>query len=282
MEHLSAAAQNRSGLKITFALTSTYFVVEVIGGILTGSLALLADAAHMLTDVVGLGLALFAIWMAQKPATAEKTYGYYRVEILAALANAVILFSISFYILYEAYRRFQQPPEVASLPMLAVAVIGLGINLIGLFVLREGAKGSLNVKGAFLEVVSDALGSVGVIIAAMAGVGIVTNSRLSTQAETVYAEYTVPLTEFNQLLFNVNRYHEALLDVARTTRATDFEIELKDIAPYRGEVERLIASYEKTTMRTSSSICGLPTEPIFASASSGHATKAVGPVSVMP
>ena len=95
-------------------------------------------------------------------------------------------------------------------------------------------------------------GLVGLIIAAMAGVGIVTNGRLSTQAETVYAEYTVPLTEFNQLLFNVNRYHESLVDVARTTRASDFEIEAKDIAPFRGEVDRLIASYERTTMRTSS------------------------------
>lgn len=167
MEQISAAAQNRRGLKITFALTFTYFIVEVIGGVLTNSLALLADAAHMLTDVVGLALALFAIWMAQKPATPQKTYGYYRVEILAALANAIILFGVSFYILYEAYRRFQQPPEVASLPMLVVAVVGLGINLIGLFILREGAQGSLNVKGAFLEVVSDALGSVGVIIAAL-------------------------------------------------------------------------------------------------------------------
>jgi len=167
MENLSAAAQNRRGLKITFALTATYFVVEVIGGILTGSLALLADAAHMLTDVAGLGLALFAIWMGQKPATAQKTYGYYRVEILAALANAIILFGVSFYIFYEAYRRFQQPPEIASLPMLAVAIVGLAVNLIGLFILREGATGSLNVKGAFLEVVSDALGSVGVIIAAL-------------------------------------------------------------------------------------------------------------------
>ena len=95
-------------------------------------------------------------------------------------------------------------------------------------------------------------GLVGVIIAAMAGVGIVTNGRLSTQAETVYRDYTVPLTEFNQLLFNVNRYHESLVDVARTPRASDFEIELKDIAPYRGEIERLISSYEKTTLRTSS------------------------------
>jgi twitching motility protein PilJ len=96
-------------------------------------------------------------------------------------------------------------------------------------------------------------GLVGVIIAAMAGVGVVTNTRLATQAETVYVDYTVPLTEFNTLLFNVNRYHEALVDVARTPRASDFEIELKDIAPYRGEVERLIGKYESTTLRTSSS-----------------------------
>ena len=103
--------------------------------------------------------------MAQKPATPEKTYGFYRVEILAALANAVVLFFISFYILYEAYGRFKSPPEVASLPMMLIAVVGLGINLLGFWMLKEGAKESLNVQGAFLEVVSDALGSVGVIIA---------------------------------------------------------------------------------------------------------------------
>ena len=95
-------------------------------------------------------------------------------------------------------------------------------------------------------------GLVGIIIAAMAGVGIVTNGRLATQAETVYIDYTVPLTEFNTLLFNVNRYHEALTDVARTPRASDFEIELKDIAPFRAEVERLLSHYESTTLRTSS------------------------------
>lgn len=167
MENVSAAGKNRRGLIITFALTSTYFFVEVVGGILTNSLALLADAAHMLTDVFGLGLALFATWMAQKPATPEKTYGYYRFEILAALTNAVVLFFISFYILYEAYYRFKSPPEVASLPMMLIAVVGLGINLIGLWILRTGAKESLNLQGAFLEVVSDALGSIGVIIAGL-------------------------------------------------------------------------------------------------------------------
>jgi cobalt-zinc-cadmium efflux system protein len=167
MEPLSATAQNRRALLMTFALTFSYFIVEVVGGILTNSLALLADAAHMLTDVFGLGLALFATWISQKPATPEKTYGYYRFEILAALANAVVLFFISFYILYEAYYRFKSPPEVASLPMMMIAVVGLGVNLAGLWILRSGAKESLNVQGAFLEVVSDALGSVGVIIAGL-------------------------------------------------------------------------------------------------------------------
>ena len=167
MEKISATAQNQRALIITFALTFGYFIVEVVGGIVTNSLALLADAAHMLTDVFGLGLALFAIWISQKPATPQKTYGYYRVEILAALTNAVVLFFISFYILYEAYYRFKSPPEVASLPMMIIAVVGLGINLFGIWILRSGAKASLNVQGAFLEVVSDALGSVGVIIAGL-------------------------------------------------------------------------------------------------------------------
>lgn len=167
MEKISATAQNQRALIITFALTFGYFIVEVVGGILTNSLALLADAAHMLTDVFGLGLALFAIWISQKPATPQKTYGYYRVEILAALTNAVVLIFISFYILYEAYYRFKSPPEVASLPMMIIAVVGLSINLFGIWILRSGAKASLNVQGAFLEVVSDALGSVGVIIAGL-------------------------------------------------------------------------------------------------------------------
>ena len=164
---LSATAQSRRALLLTFALTFGYFIVEVVGGILTNSLALLADAAHMLTDGGGLALALFAAWMSQKPATPAKTYGYYRVEILAALVNAVVLFLLSFYILYEALRRFQEPPEVTSLPMLAVAVVGLGVNLIGVWILRRGSRESLNVQGAFLEVVSDALGSLGVIVAAV-------------------------------------------------------------------------------------------------------------------
>lgn len=161
----SAGSRNKKSLAIVFGLTSFYLIVEVIGGFWTGSLALLADAGHMLTDVAGVGLALLAIWFAEKPASPERTYGYYRVEILAALTNAVVLILISLYILYEAYERFKNPPEVQSGAMLGVAAIGLVINLIGVYVLRSGSSESLNMKGAYFEVLSDMLTSIGVIIA---------------------------------------------------------------------------------------------------------------------
>ena len=164
--HGSAASQSRTRLKITLALTATYMVAEIVGGVLTGSLALLADAAHMATDVGGLAFALFAIWIGQRPPDPRRTYGYYRAEILAALANGAVLFGVAFYILVEAYRRFREPVRVASGTMLAVAAVGLTVNLVGMYLLRSGAKESLNVKGAYLEVMSDLLGSVGVLAAA--------------------------------------------------------------------------------------------------------------------
>ncbi len=142
----SAAGANKRNLKIVFGLTTLYLVAEVIGGLRTGSLALLADAGHMLTDVAGLGLALLAIRFAERPATPERTYGYYRVEILAALTNAVVLIGISVYILFEAYQRFRNPPVVESKAMLAVASIGLVINIAGIIILRKGSQESLNVK----------------------------------------------------------------------------------------------------------------------------------------
>lgn len=152
---------------MVLGLTLTYLAAEVIGGILTKSLALLADAGHMLTDVGGLALALFAINITQRSATEKRTYGYYRAEILAALANAIILIFISLYILYEAWQRFKAPPEVSSKDMLIVAAIGLAVNIIGMFTLRKGSKESLNMKGAYFEVLSDMLTSIGVIAAAI-------------------------------------------------------------------------------------------------------------------
>jgi len=133
-------------------------MAEVIGGLVTGSLALLADAAHMLTDAGGLALALFAIYFAQKPATPQSTYGYLRTEILSAMANAVVLLLLTAYILYEAYKRFLNPPEILSGPMLAVAAAGLVVNFISMRLLSSGSSESLNLKGAYFEVLADMLG----------------------------------------------------------------------------------------------------------------------------
>lgn len=162
---VSAGRKNKKNLLLVLAFSSVYLLVEVVGGLLTKSLALLADAGHMLTDVGGLALALIAIKLGERKATPQKTYGYYRAEILAALANAVVLIGISLYILYEAYQRFLNPPQVQSGAMLIVAGIGLIVNLTGMFILRAGSKESLNMKGAYFEVVSDMLTSIGVIIA---------------------------------------------------------------------------------------------------------------------
>ncbi len=163
----SATATYVRALAWTLALTSLFLAVEVAVGLWTNSLALLADAGHMLTDAGGLALALFAIWIARRPPTAAKTYGYYRVEMLAAAANALVLLGISVGILYEAYRRFRAPPEVPGPPLLIVAAVGLAVNLVGMWLLRGGSRASLNVKGAYYEVVSDALGSLGVLVAGL-------------------------------------------------------------------------------------------------------------------
>lgn len=161
----SAASKHKKNLLIVLALSGTYLIAEVIGGIVTNSLALLADAAHMLTDVVGLLLAFIAIKIGERKADPSKTYGYYRTEILAAVINAVVLLGISIYVLIEAYKRFQDPPEVQSTSMLIVAGIGLLVNVVGLMILRKDSEASLNMKGAYFEVLSDMLTSVGVMIA---------------------------------------------------------------------------------------------------------------------
>ena len=165
--HHSFAGKNKKNLTIVFILTFSFMVVEAVGGYLTNSLALIADAAHMFTDTGALALALIAIWFAKKPATANKTYGYYRTEILAAFINALVLLLISFFILYEAWQRLSHPPEVLSGPMLIIASLGLVVNIIGMKLLSEGSSKSLNIKGAYLEVFSDMIGSIGVIVASL-------------------------------------------------------------------------------------------------------------------
>ncbi len=165
--HESAAAGHRGRLVAVLALSLTILVVEVVGSVIANSLALLADAGHVLTDVLGIALALAAIWFAQRPATSGRTFGYLRLEILAAVTNAFLLFAIAAVVLYGAWQRLSEPPEIASGAMLAFAVVGLVANLISLLLLRDAQKESLNMRGAYLEVMGDLAGSFAVIVAAV-------------------------------------------------------------------------------------------------------------------
>ena len=158
---------DRRALSMALALTGTYTVAEIVGGVLTGSLALLADAGHMLSDNVSIALALFAVWLAAKPPTPERTYGFKRVEILAALANGATLVAVSIWIFYEAAVRFSNPPEVLGGWMLAIAIIGLFVNVASALVLMRSRGGSLNLEAAFRHVLADLAGSFGVIAAAL-------------------------------------------------------------------------------------------------------------------
>jgi cobalt-zinc-cadmium efflux system protein len=163
----SSASHHTRRLLGALSLTTSLMVIEVVGGLWTRSLALLADAGHMLTDVGGLSMSLLAVWFAQRPPTTENTYGYLRAEILAAVANGVVLFLVAGYILYEAILRVWAPPAIRAGPMLAIAVVGLGVNLLGMGLLRHEAGTSLNIRGAYLEMLGDTLGSIGVIVAAV-------------------------------------------------------------------------------------------------------------------
>ncbi len=161
----TSAASNQARLGVALGLAAAYMIAEVIGGLWTGSLALLADAGHMLSDVVALSLSVLAIRLARRPATAQQTYGHHRTEILAALAHGLLLVGVAVYIVTEAAERIQSPQPILGGPMLVIASGGLVVNLVGLWVLSEGRHHNLNVRGAWLHVLSDALGSIGAIAA---------------------------------------------------------------------------------------------------------------------
>jgi len=163
----TAGGAHRSRLLTVLGITVVVLIAEIVGAALTGSLALLADAGHMFTDVAGLLLAVLAVTFAAKPATARRSFGYYRLEVLAAVVNAVLLFGVALFILIEAWRRWENPPEVEGGLMLAFATVGLVANLASLRLLHRGAQESINVKGAYLEVLGDLLGSGAVIVAAL-------------------------------------------------------------------------------------------------------------------
>ncbi len=165
---VSAGGRHSSRLALALAIGATFMVVEFVVAVATSSLAMLSDATHMLTDVVGLAMALGAVQLARrsKP-TYTRTFGYYRAEVLAALANAVLLFAVAGYVLYEAIARFGEPPAVPGVPVLIAGIGGLVANIVSFLLLRAGAKESLNVRGAYLEVLADLVGSIGVLVSAV-------------------------------------------------------------------------------------------------------------------
>jgi cobalt-zinc-cadmium efflux system protein len=163
-EHPSdALTENKRALRIALAITAAVMLIEVAGGFLSGSLALLADAGHMLTDVAALGLSLFAFWLSSRPKTISRTFGWRRFEIFAAFINGIALWAIAGLIGYESFKRLAAPPEIRSGLMMIIAAIGLASNLVVGAVLFRSRNRSLNIKGAFLHVLADALGSPGPI-----------------------------------------------------------------------------------------------------------------------
>ena len=165
--HVTAARAARGRLVAVLVLSLVALAVEVVGAVAANSLSLLADAGHLLTDVVGIGLALLAIWFAGRPPTLGRTFGYLRLEIIAAVANAILLFGVAGYIVFEAVRRLADPPEIAAGLMFAVALVGLAANGVSVLLLRDAQRSSLNVRGAYLEVLADLAGSAAVIVAAV-------------------------------------------------------------------------------------------------------------------
>ncbi|MDU0813927.1 cation diffusion facilitator family transporter [Bacillus siamensis] len=167
--HNHAGGSNKKVLLISFIMITGYMIIEAIGGFLTNSLALLSDAGHMLSDSISLMVALIAFKLAEKKASHNKTFGYKRFEILAAVINGVALILISLYIIYEAIKRFSHPPEVATTGMLIISIIGLAVNILVAWIMLNGGdtKNNLNIRGAYLHVISDMLGSVGAILAAV-------------------------------------------------------------------------------------------------------------------
>lgn len=164
-DHRRRSEKSLTRLKTALGLTFVYMIAEAVGGWLSNSLALLADAGHMLTDVAAMTLTLFAFWFAQRPATSKKTYGYYRLEILAAFVNGIALVLLSIWIIYEAFERWQTPPEVLGLELTLIAAGGLAVNIVAAYLLHSDHKHDLNMRGAFLHVMGDLLGSIAAIMA---------------------------------------------------------------------------------------------------------------------
>lgn len=169
--HHNHKHSNQKSLLLVLVITTFYMIAEFAGGYFSNSLALTADAGHMLSDVGALALSFFALWLSSKKAPIEKTYGYYRAEIFAALINGVTLILIAFIIIYEAYERINMSQKIDAVTMTVIAMGGLFVNILGAWILHKGSKENLNIKGAFLHVIGDLLGSIGAIIAGVLAYG---------------------------------------------------------------------------------------------------------------
>jgi cobalt-zinc-cadmium efflux system protein len=194
MPHVQSAARaNSTRLLAVLGLSLSVLAIEIVGGVVAHSLALLADAAHVFTDAAGISLALLAVWIGSRPANTRRTFGYLRLEILAAAINAILLFGVSVFILYEAWRRLAGPPHVASTLMLGVALLALLINGVALWLLRHAQARSLNARAAYLEVLGDLAGS-GAVIAASLVIVATGWSRADAVASVVIAVLILPRT----------------------------------------------------------------------------------------
>ena len=230
---VDAGRQNRRPLATVLVLTIVFAVAEVAGGLLTGSLALLADAGHMLSDSASLAIALFAFWLAGRPTTPERSFGYKRAEILAALANGVTLVAISIWIFVEAYRRLLEPPEILGGWMLLVAVLGLLVNAAGALILARSETESLNLQGALRHLIADVLGSTGAI--ATAGIIVLTGWRYADPIVSVLigllilgSSWTLLRDSLNVLLEATPRGIDASA-VGRRMAATAGVVEVHDL-----------------------------------------------------
>lgn len=234
-DHTAGAAGNEKALLTALALTGIFMLAEVAGGFWFNSLALLSDAAHMFTDVTALAIAVAAIRIARRPADRRRTYGYHRFEVLAAAFNASLLFLVAMYILWEAVRRFREPAEVQSLGMLLVALAGLAVNAASMRLLRDRHHESLNVKGAYLEVWADLIGSAGVIAAAALiwltgwawvdpAVGVAIGLWVLPRTWTLLRESTNVLLEGVPDNIDLDAVEQALLAVPGVTSIHDLHI----------------------------------------------------------
>lgn len=229
----ATGAANRGRLRAALAITLTVLVAEVVGAVVTGSLALLSDAGHMLTDAAGLAIALVAIGLAARPTSHRWTFGWQRAEVLAALVNGVVLVAVSVLVLVEAVRRWQDPGEVEGTGMLVFGAVGLVANLVAMRLLRDGQKENLNLRGAYLEVLGDLVGSVAVIVAAVV-IAVTGWVRADAVASVAIAVLILPraaslLREVAKVLLEGTPEHLELVRVREHLEATDGVVAVHDL-----------------------------------------------------